>query len=59
MRRHYRFIKQKIEYIHNNPVADYLVDSPKHWMFGSARNYAGLDGLLDVIALKESGYDGT
>jgi len=28
-------------------------------MFGSARNYAGLDGLLDVIALKESGYDGT
>jgi len=52
-----RFIKQKLEYIHNNPVAAYLVESPEHWMFSSARNYAGLDGLIDVIVLAESGYD--
>lgn len=53
-----RFIRQKITYIHNNPVVEYLVESPEHWMFRSARNYAGLDGLLDVIVLEESAYDG-
>jgi REP element-mobilizing transposase RayT len=53
-----RFVKQKVEYIHNNPVKAYLVESPEHWMFSSARNYAGLDGLLDVIVLDETAYNG-
>ncbi|MCH8204776.1 MAG: transposase [Candidatus Hydrogenedentes bacterium] len=41
-------IRQKIAYIHNNPVTRGYVDEPEHWRYSSARNYAGLEGLLDV-----------
>ncbi|HEV8070151.1 MAG TPA: transposase [Planctomycetaceae bacterium] len=40
---------QKLEYVHNNPVARGYVDDPLHWRYSSARNYAGLPGLIDVI----------
>ncbi len=40
---------QKLEYIHNNPVKRGYVDDPVHWRYSSARNYAGLPGLVDVI----------
>ena len=33
-------IKQKIEYIHNNPVVQGFVTDPVHWKYSSARNYA-------------------
>ena len=39
---------QKIEYIHNNPLKRGYVDDPLHWRYSSARNYAGLPGLIDV-----------
>ena len=45
------FIKQKVNYIHNNPVADKIVTFPEDYYFSSARNYAGLDNDLDVILL--------
>jgi putative transposase len=40
---------QKLEYVHNNPVARGYVDDPVHWRYSSARNYAGLPGLIDVV----------
>jgi REP element-mobilizing transposase RayT len=40
---------QKIEYIHHNPVKRGYVDDPVHWRYSSARNYAGLPGLVEVI----------
>ncbi len=40
---------QKLEYIHNNPLARGYVDDPLHWRYSSARNYAGLPGLIDVV----------
>ena len=40
---------QKLEYIHINPVKRGYVDDPVHWRYSSARNYAGLPGLVDVI----------
>jgi hypothetical protein len=40
---------QKLEYIHNNPVRRGYVDDPVHWRYSSARNYAGLTGLIEVI----------
>jgi len=46
-----RFIKQKVDYIHNNPVKDKTVASPEDYYFSSARNYAGLDNDLEVIVL--------
>jgi REP element-mobilizing transposase RayT len=39
---------QKIEYIHNNPVKRGYVDKPEDWRYSSARNYAGLPGLIPV-----------
>jgi len=39
---------QKIEYIHYNPVRRGYIDEPEHWRYSSARNYASLEGLLDV-----------
>lgn len=41
-------MRQKIEYIHCNPVKRGYVDDPVHWRYSSARNYAGLPGLIDV-----------
>ena len=41
-------MRQKVEYIHNNPVKRGYVDLPIHWRNSSARNYAGMEGLLDV-----------
>jgi putative transposase len=40
---------QKLEYIHNNPVKRGYVDDPVHWRYSSARNYAGMPGLAQVI----------
>ncbi|MFN8458923.1 MAG: transposase [Anaerolineae bacterium] len=41
-------MRQKIEYIHYNPVKRGYVDDPTHWRYSSARNYAGQPGLLEV-----------
>jgi putative transposase len=43
-----QMMRQKIEYIHNNPVARGYVDQPEHWRYSSARNYAGRDGLIEI-----------
>lgn len=45
------FIKQKVNYIHNNPVKDKIVAFPEDYYFSSARNYAGLDNDLEVVLL--------
>jgi len=39
---------QKTEYIHINPVKRGYVDEPIHWRYSSARNYAGMEGLIEV-----------
>jgi REP element-mobilizing transposase RayT len=45
------FIKQKVNYIHNNPVQDKIVTLAEDYYFSSARNYAGLENELDVVVL--------
>jgi hypothetical protein len=40
---------QKLEYSHNNPLRRGYVDDPIHWRYSSARNYAGMAGLVPVI----------
>jgi hypothetical protein len=34
--------KQKLDYIHNNPVEAGIVDNPEEYVYSSARNYAGI-----------------
>lgn len=41
-------MRQKIEYIHQNPVERGYVDLAEHWRYSSARNYQGMSGLLAV-----------
>lgn len=41
-------MRQKINYIHNNPVKRGYVDLAEHWRYSSARNYAGETGLIEV-----------
>jgi len=45
------FIKQKVEYIHNNPVKAGIVEKPEEYLYSSARNYADKVGILDVVRL--------
>ncbi len=57
---HSRFTNQKINYIHNNPVAAKIVDKPEDYVYSSARNYMNIPhALLDVNVIDfgvEEGY---
>ena len=41
-------IKQKLEYIHLNPVRSCFVAVPEHWLYSSATNYAGLESIMEI-----------
>jgi REP element-mobilizing transposase RayT len=44
-----KFIEQKINYIHENPVRAGLVEKPEEYLYSSARNYADMDAVIDII----------
>ena len=41
-------MREKIDYIHLNPVKRGYVDEARHWRYSSARDYEGVDGLLEI-----------
>ena len=41
-------IKQKIDYVHNNPVASGFVNEPIEWKYSSARNFVGDQTILKI-----------
>jgi putative transposase len=41
-------MRQKLEYMHDNPVKRGYVSDPAHWRYSSARNYAGIESLVSV-----------
>ena len=41
-------MREKLDYIHQNPVKRGYVDVPEHWRYSSARDYAGQTGLMEV-----------
>ena len=43
-----QMMRDRIDYIHNNPVKRGYVDEPHHWRYSSARDYLGIRGLLEV-----------
>ena len=45
----YDFFKQKVNYIHMNPVRQEIVERPEDYLYSSARAYAGMNGLLKVM----------
>ena len=44
-------IKQKLDYLHNNPVESGFVNSPEDYVYSSARDYAGETGMLEGLSL--------
>ncbi|MCE1202976.1 MAG: transposase [Bacteroidia bacterium] len=44
-----KFIKQKINYVHNNPVKAGLVEKPEDYLLSSAIDYAGGKGVVDHV----------
>ncbi len=43
-----KFIEQKLEYIHNNPVRAGIVEKPEEYRYSSAKDYAGENGFLEI-----------
>jgi REP element-mobilizing transposase RayT len=44
-----RFTRQKLDYLHDNPVMDEIVDEPEEYRFSSARDcYSNKKGYLEV-----------
>jgi len=41
-------MRQKLAYIHDNPVKRGYVDQAEHWCYSSARDYAGETGLIEI-----------
>ncbi len=38
----------RINYIHNNPVKRGYIEDATFWRYSSARDYDGVEGLIDV-----------
>ena len=41
-------MREKLDYIHANPVKRGYVSLAEHWRYSSASNYAGLEGLIEI-----------
>jgi putative transposase len=52
------WIFQKLNYIHQNPVKNGLVERPEHYLYSSASQYLNQDGLLKVSVIDLGFTDG-
>lgn len=46
-----KIMEQKLNYLHNNPVVEEIVEKPEDYKYSSARDYCGLKGLLKLYLL--------
>lgn len=46
------FMVQKLDYLHQNPVAAGMVYEPEHYVWSSAVNYTGAMGLIEVVLIE-------
>lgn len=47
------FIGEKLNYLHNNPVRSGIVEKPEEYIYSSAKNYADMSGLIEVIKIDQ------
>ncbi len=53
-----KILKQRLEYLHQNPVNKGIVEHDWHYLYSSARQYAGLPGKIELNMLDvEFGFD--
>ena len=45
----------RIAHVHENPVREGIVDQPEEYLFSSARDYAGIRGLVAVQVVQPQG----
>jgi REP element-mobilizing transposase RayT len=43
---------QKLNYIHNNPVKAGFVEEPEDYLYSSARDYCGIQGLVEIVMIE-------
>ena len=43
---------EKINYVHQNPVEEGIVFRAEDYLYSSAADYAGENGLIDVVVIK-------
>ena len=41
-------MRERLEYVHNNPVKAGFVGRPEDWLWSSAGDYAGMQGLIGI-----------
>ena len=41
-------MQQKLDYIHNNPVTEQIVNEPEDYLYSSAIDYAGENGFIPI-----------
>ena len=44
--------RQRLHYVHQNPVVAGFVDTPEDFLYSSARNYADRPGLVEVLFIE-------
>src|SRR5579872_6024042 len=50
-----RCLLDRIAHIHENPVRERIVDQPEAYVFSSARDYAGMRGMVNVRVVQQQG----
>lgn len=53
-----RLLMDRISHIHENPVREGIVEQPEAYLFSSARDYAGIRGLVSVKVVQHQGMFG-
>ena len=53
-----RMLLDRIAHIHENPVREKIVEQPEAYVFSSARDYAGMRGLVNVRVVQQQGIFG-
>lgn len=53
-----RYLLDRIAHIHENPVRERIVEQPEAYIFSSARDYAGIRGLVNVRVVQQQGIFG-
>ncbi|MEO9873089.1 MAG: transposase [Ekhidna sp.] len=47
-----KMLRQRLDYLHMNPVEAGFVSEPEHWNYSSAIDYAGGKGLIDICFIE-------
>jgi REP element-mobilizing transposase RayT len=46
-----QFAREKLEYLHRNPVRSGIVRRPEDYIYSSASNYAEMESILEIVRL--------